>query len=63
MTMHEKFVLDEGEVSLSFPAELSEDSLKDLEDRFEIILRGAKRRAAAANLRTLTGKPGDEAAN
>jgi hypothetical protein len=63
MTMHEKFALDEGEVSLSFPAELSEESLKDLEDRFEIILRGAKRRAAAAsNLRTLTGS-NDEAAN
>jgi len=48
--------LDEGEVTLSYPAELSAESFKDLEDRLQIILRGAKRRVIAA-------KPDDEAAN
>ena len=56
MTMHEKFALDEGEVTLSYPAELSAESFKDLEDRLQIILRGAKRRVIAA-------KTDDEAAN
>jgi hypothetical protein len=43
-------------VTLSYPAELSAESFKDLEDRLQIILRGAKRRVIAA-------KPDDEAAN
>lgn len=47
MTLHERFALDEGEVTLSYPAELSAESYQDLADRIEIILRGLKRRAEA----------------
>ena len=43
-------------MTLSYPAELSAESFKDLEDRLQIILRGAKRRVIAAN-------PKDDAAN
>jgi hypothetical protein len=50
MTMHEKFMLDEGEVSLSFPADLSMESFQDFEDRLGITLRAAKRRAEAREL-------------
>jgi len=56
MTLHEQFALDEGDVTLSYPAELSAESFKDLEDRLQIILRGAKRRIVAP-------KSDDEAAN
>ena len=55
MTVHERFALDEGEVALSYPADLSLASYQDLADRIEIILRGLKRRAEV-------GKK-DEAAN
>jgi hypothetical protein len=47
MTMHERFALDEGEVTLSYPAELSPESYQDMADRIEIVLRGLKRRADA----------------
>ena len=47
MTIHEKFALDEGEVTLSFPAQLSPESYQDMADRIEILLRGLKRRADA----------------
>ena len=45
MTMHEKFALDEGEVTVSYPAELSPESFQDMKDRIDILLRGLKRRA------------------
>lgn len=47
MTMREAFALDEGEVTLSYPAELSPESYQDMADRIEILLRGLKRRADA----------------
>jgi hypothetical protein len=47
MTMHEKFSLDEGEVSFSYPADLSPESYQDMADRIGILLRGLKRRADA----------------
>jgi hypothetical protein len=48
--MHEKFMLDEGEVSLSFPADLSIESFQDFEARLGITLRAAKRRVEARKL-------------
>jgi hypothetical protein len=51
------FVLDEGPVSLTFPANLFLDSYEDLEAHLQLILRKAKRRAIIdPNLRTLAGK-------
>jgi hypothetical protein len=47
MTMRETFALDEGEVTLSYPSELSPESYQDMADRIEILLRGLKRRADA----------------
>jgi hypothetical protein len=44
VTMEEVFNLDEGPVTLKFPATLSEDSYQDLEDRLEIVMRMLKRR-------------------
>jgi hypothetical protein len=41
----ETFVLDEGNVTLTFPAHLSLTSYQDLADHLEIFLRKAKRRA------------------
>ena len=46
--LQEVFNLEEGPVTLVFPATLSEDSYQDLSDRLEIVLRGLKRRANAA---------------
>jgi hypothetical protein len=42
--LQEVFNLEEGPVTLIFPASLSNDSYQDLEDRLEIVLRGLKRR-------------------
>jgi hypothetical protein len=42
--LQEVFNLEEGPVTLIFPASLSSDSYQDLEDRLEIVLRGLKRR-------------------
>jgi hypothetical protein len=42
--VQEIFNLDEGQVTLTFPASLSSESYQDLEDRLEIVLRGLKRR-------------------
>lgn len=47
VTMRESFALDEGEVMLSYPSELSPESYQDMADRIEILLRGLKRRADA----------------
>jgi hypothetical protein len=44
--LQEVFNLEEGPVTLIFPASLSSDSYQDLEDRLEIVLRGLKRRLA-----------------
>lgn len=46
--LQEVFNLEEGPVTVSFPAALSEDSFKDLSDHLELFLRKAKRRALAA---------------
>lgn len=51
MTLHEKFALDEGDVTLSYPSELSPESYQDMADRIEIVLRGLKRRADAERVR------------
>lgn len=53
--LQEVFNLDEGPVTLSVPASLSEESYQDLEAQFQLFLRRAKRRVAK-------GKK-DEAAN
>jgi hypothetical protein len=39
------FTLDEGDVVLSFPSNLSAEGYKDLEEYLQIFLRKAKRRA------------------
>jgi hypothetical protein len=60
--VQEKFMLDEGDVTLVFPQRLSVASYQDLEDRVTLVLRGAKRRAEARErLRALGDN--DEAAN
>jgi hypothetical protein len=46
-TLQEVFNLDEGPVTLTFPAKLSVASYEDLEAHLEIFLRKAKRRADA----------------
>jgi hypothetical protein len=51
--MQEVFNLDEGPVTLTFPAALSSESYADLVDQLELFLRRAKRRAGKS----------DEAAN
>jgi hypothetical protein len=62
--VQEKFILDEGEVTLIFPQRLSVASYQDLEDRLTLVLRGAKRRAEARErLRTALGDNDEEAAN
>jgi hypothetical protein len=43
----EIFGLDEGEVVLTFPENLSAESYQDLADHLELFLRKAKRRIAA----------------
>jgi hypothetical protein len=45
--LQEVFNLDEGPVTLTFPAYLSSESFGDLSDQLELFLRRAKRRAAA----------------
>jgi hypothetical protein len=52
--LQEVFNLDEGPVTLTVPATLSEESYADLADQLELFLRRAKRRARKSN---------DEAAN
>ena len=44
--LQEVFNLDEGPVTLTVPATLSEASYADLADQFELFLRRAKRRIA-----------------
>jgi hypothetical protein len=43
-TLQEVFNLDEGPVTLTIPAMLSEASYTDLADQFELFLRRVKRR-------------------
>jgi hypothetical protein len=43
--LQEVFNLEEGPVTLMFPASMSEDSFQDLSDRIDIVLRILKRRA------------------
>lgn len=46
--LQEVFNLDEGPVTLTFPAKMSVASYEDLEAHLQIFLRKAKRRADAA---------------
>ena len=46
--LQEQFNLEEGPVTLSYPASLSAESFQDLSDHLELFLRKAKRRALAA---------------
>jgi hypothetical protein len=46
--LQEVFNLQEGPVTLTFPASLSEESFEDLSDYLQLFLRKAKRRAAAS---------------
>jgi hypothetical protein len=48
--LQEVFNLEERPVTPLFPATLSEDSYQDLSDRLEIVLRGLKSSADAAQL-------------
>ena len=48
-TAQETFLLDEGAVTLTFPAQMSADSYEDLAAHLELFLRKAKRRAEAAH--------------
>jgi hypothetical protein len=62
--VQEKFMLDEGEVSLTIPQGLSLESYHDLEDRLTIFLRGVKRRAEANDrLANIPKSIDDEAAH
>lgn len=45
LMLQEVFNLEEGKVTLEFPATLSSDSYQDLADHLELFLRKAKRRA------------------
>jgi hypothetical protein len=47
--LQEVFTLDEGSVTLTFPATLSAESYQDLADHLEIFLRKAKRRAQSSD--------------
>jgi hypothetical protein len=58
--LQEVFVLDEGNVTLTFPAQLSLESYQDLADHLEIFLRKAKRRADAMRAhRDIAGEEAD----
>ena len=48
--LQEVFNLDEGPVTLSFPADLSPESYEDLKDQLELILRRAQRRSKGQQL-------------
>lgn len=60
-SLQEVFNLDEGPVTLTFPAKLSAASYEDLEDHLQIFLRKAKRRAEA--LRQANIESGDPDSN
>ncbi|MGI0012165.1 MAG: hypothetical protein ACREBU_01790 [Nitrososphaera sp.] len=47
--LQEVFNLDEGPVTLMFPATLSSESYQDLAEHLAIFLRKAKRRSEATN--------------
>ena len=59
--LQEVFNIDEGPVTLTFPARLSAASYEDLEDHLQIFLRKAKRRAEA--LRQANIESGDPDSN
>ena len=53
--LQEVFSLDEGPVTLTFPAALSVESYEDLKDHLDLFLRKAKRQANR-QLREQSGK-------
>ena len=57
--LQEVFNLDEGPVTLTFPASLSADSYADLKDHLDLFLRKAKRQADKAVAQRL-GRDADE---
>jgi hypothetical protein len=56
--LQEVFNLDEGPVTLTFPASLSVESYQDLSDYLGLFLRKANRNADA--VRQIIGKTGDD---
>lgn len=52
----EVITLDEGDVTITFPADLSPDSFDDLKDHMDLFVKKMQRRAAKA-------QENDEAAN
>jgi hypothetical protein len=59
--LQEVFNLDEGPVTLTFPASLSAESYQDLSDYLSLLLRKAKRNAdAIRQFDEMIGKTGDE---
>jgi hypothetical protein len=59
--LQEVFNLEEGPVTLTFPASLSADSYQDLSDYLGLFLRKAKRHAdALRQFDEMVGKTGDE---
>ena len=59
--LQEVFNLDEGPVTLTFPAKMSAASYEDLEAHLQIFLRKTKRRADA--LRQFNAESGDPDTN
>jgi len=59
--LQEVFVLEEGPVTLTFPASLSADSYQDLSDCLSLFLRQAKRHAdAIRQFDEMVDKAGDQ---
>jgi|SRR5450631_480721 hypothetical protein len=61
--LQEMFNLDEGPVTLTYPASISIDSFNDLEAYFELFLRRERRRARRDVLAQSDADPDQEAAN
>jgi hypothetical protein len=58
--LQEVFNLDEGPVTLTFPASLSSDSYADLKDHLDLFLRKAKRQADKAAAQRIGRDPDEE---
>lgn len=58
--LQEVFNLDEGPVTLTFPASLSADSYEDLKDHLDLFLRKAKRQADKAAAERYGRNPDEE---
>jgi hypothetical protein len=58
--LQEVFNLDEGPVTLTFPASLSAESYADLKDHLDLFLRKAKRQADKAVAQQFGRDPDEE---